>query len=224
MQNIKCPVCDSELSISDQFDVSAIKPKFFSYSPPSSRVHLMMSIIYLLLGALLAIAGVSLPGCSDDDNGIFQDDSETDTGEQLQIDSETDTGEQLQPDTGNDTAEQLQPDNETDTGEQLQPDTGNDTAEQLQPDTETDTMLQLQDMEPNPENCELFEPFLEVCKVSSLQPFINSCKGSTYTGYTLCVMECASKPLDECEINGIIFECTYDRCQHYKLCMQLCSH
>jgi len=227
MQNIKCPVCDSALSISENFDVFAIKTKRTSFFPSQSRVQVLMNIIYLLIGALLAFAGVSLPGCSDDGNDSFADEynteNDTDTGEGLQDDRRTETAEQLQTDADTDTVERLQTDADTDTVEQLQTDADTDTVEQLDSATDTDTVEQLENIEADPENCPLIEPFLEVCAVNSLQPFKDSCKGGMMTGYTFCVFECATLPLNECEINNIVFDCTNDRCINYKLCMQLCS-
>jgi hypothetical protein len=62
MKNIDCPACGSIIALSENCELTYIvndKTKNVSYAP-SARIQLMTRIIYLLIGALLALSGVSL--------------------------------------------------------------------------------------------------------------------------------------------------------------------
>lgn len=63
MKEITCPVCNSIIAESEQPEIGLVtikdNLKKTSYAP-STRIRLMMRIIYLLIGALLALSGVSI--------------------------------------------------------------------------------------------------------------------------------------------------------------------
>jgi hypothetical protein len=181
-----------------------------------------MNIIYLLVGALLALGGVALPGCDDSANDAAYG---TDSGaDELPDYNDTGTG-----DAAKDTAQRATNPADTGTGDAVPDDTDTDTGtgDAVPDDTDTDTGTgdtvpdDTEILEATQANCSALESFLETCNPRALTPFKDSCTGGM-TGYTFCVFECAQKPLDECQIDNVPFECTYNRCEHYTLCMQLC--
>jgi hypothetical protein len=213
MQIITCPVCGSEMKHTEENGTELIKGSRSSYSPQSSK-NLLMNIIYLLVGALLALGGVALPGC---DDSATDANYETDSGTDELTDYEnTGTG-----DAADDTAQRATNPADTGTGDAVPDDTG--TGDAVPDDTGTGDAVpdDTEILDATPDNCSALESFLETCNPRALTPFKESCTGGM-TGYTFCVFECAQKPLDECQIDNVPFECTYNRCEHYTLCMQLC--
>jgi hypothetical protein len=190
---------------------------------------MLMNLIYLLVGALLALGGVMLPGCDDGDDYSMVEGTETDTGAEQLTDRTRNTGDDLQDDTGTGdalqddsdtgTGDALQDDSDTGTGDALQDDTG--TGDALQDDTDTGTDIEIP-TDATQDNCEAMETFLEKCKPASLPAFKDSCNPSHMTGYAFCVFECANKPIDDCAIDSTPFNCGGDICEHYENCMQLC--
>lgn len=238
MQNTKCPVCGAGL----EFELNGTEKKIkrISFPPTLNRSQFYMNIIYLLIGALLALAGVSLPGCTDLEvvcpecdtmEGSEENDSDSATDEQLETESataletgkDTTAGYKLKPDTGSSDAV-----GDTATDEQLESDSATD--EQLEGDTETDTGL----VNAITDDCEAMRQFFTDCYWSE-----ENFTGPTYTqineecslGNTITESLAnwhACWELDEesctCPAGAAAdaFDCQSNKCQQWITCMTSC--
>lgn len=246
MQNtVKCPVCGSDLPIKYESSVDALvidkeaeKPKRYSYPPRYARSQLMMNVIYILIGALLALAGVSLPSCTDLEvvcpecdtlDPDTDSDSATDTmkintaGKVKKEDTATGTS---YPDTGGGNVE-----SESATDEHLD----SVTDEHLEGDTETII---------NDSDTTVFNAITDDCE--AMRQFFSDCywsedvfSGPTYTqitaecsmGNTITEMlsnwhACWKLPENGCSCPAgaavDMFECQENKCQQWNTCMVEC--
>lgn len=249
MQNtVTCPVCGSDLPIKYDSSVDALvidkeaeKPKRYSYPPRYARSQMMMNVIYILIGALLALAGVSLPGCTDLEVVCPECDTMEETTDQ---DSETATSETDVINTSGktkDTATDKKPDTGSGEGER---DSATDepldsaTDEPLESDLDTDTTIQdtaTHAFQEITDDCEAMRDFFSDCYWNE-----TSFTGPTYEQIT-----------DECSMGNIIteslsnwhlcwkipendcvcpagasfdnFQCQQTKCEQWTACMTECG-
>jgi uncharacterized Zn finger protein (UPF0148 family) len=239
MQNtIKCPVCGSDLD----FELNGVEKKIkrISFPPNISRSQFYMNIIYLLIGAILALAGVSLPSCTDlevvcpecdtmdgseenDSDSATDEPLETESAKLLETDKDTATDNRFKPDTGSDERA-----GDTATDEQLESDSATD--EQLEGDTETHTSI----VSLITADCEAMKEFFSDCYWSeenftgpTYSQITAECSlGNTITESLAQWHACWELKEESCTCPpgaaAADFECQPNKCQQWTTCMTTC--
>lgn len=232
MRHLNCPVCNSTFYFRNEAEMEDPIVITERYRRKDKRQEAMTNIIYLLIGALLALAGVQLPACSEYSTTELENESydQTDTDQIFDTEKGIATDNNgLKPDTGSDeqagdTAINEQLDSATD--EQMD----SATDEQMAGDTETDIGF----VSSIVADCEAMKQFFSDCYWSE-QNFT----GPTYTQITaecslgntitesLAQWHACWKLNDEsctCPLGARAndFECSPNKCQQWITCMTTC--
>jgi hypothetical protein len=225
LNTFECPVCNSIFRVIETDQDIRISYKRNSDYPRSRRYQMMMNLIYLRVGALLALAGVALPGCTDTSLCTCDTEGDSATGEPLDSDTETKEGTaagyKQKSDTGSG-------DTEGDSATGGQSDTG--TNGHLEGDTETDTAS----FNAITDDCEAMRQFFTDCYWTedqfsgpTYQQINQECSyGNTISESLAHWHACWQLPENGCDCpTGAavdVFECQSNKCQQWISCITEC--